>query len=186
MKKMIFDIDTQENVSDDNSNEFRNTVNIINKAYYNGIAISGSVFYDENEVLIKHDDTIISEAGTYVVPNNRYGVDVSLFDSSDQVYFEKSTIDPWDIRYGQPDNIMTYLRYNKIESVYIIGHNHFGSLIDTVIGFLRYDISVYIVNDAISHTVSLVDDVDSSIDSLLLMDNVYNITSSECIDTLHQ
>jgi len=73
-----------------------------------------------------------------------------------QINFEKSGNNIWNERYGQPDNVMTYLRTNDIKTVYIVGNNVNSSVQLTCEGLLKSKYNVVVVADA-THEINMID-----------------------------
>ncbi len=186
MSELIYDLDTQTGVIEENVELLTNIRTIIMDAVHVGVPVAGETYYNNGITSYpKHPKTIISNpTSMYNCPITRHGIDVEVANSCYQVYFEKNTLSVWHTIGGQPDNLMTYLRSNNIKTVYIVGTDSIhGSLIETVRGFLRTGHNVVVVTDAFGRYSK---DAESHITTLGL-DSSYDVrfaTTAEVIEEL--
>ncbi len=151
MPELIYDLDTQVGIIQEDETLLSNIRTIIRDAMCVGIPVAGETYYNDGmDTKNKHPQTIVANpASFYNCPITRHGIDLEVANSCHQVYFEKNTLTIWNNIGGQPDNLMTYLRSNYIKTVYIVGTDSVhGSLISTVGGFLENGYNVVVVTDA--------------------------------------
>jgi len=173
-KPIIWDVDTQKDFIDENGKlsvpgavDIKQNINtVLSLAQKYGVDIYGSVdahpedddefnMYPAHcvvdtegqkkipESVISHKDNI------YYVPNNGQGVDMTVFQGAQQVYFEKQCVNIWDKTKGQPDNIQTLLRMTDVTDVIVIGVATDICVIEAVKGFVERDYNVFVVDEAV-------------------------------------
>ena len=148
MATLIFDVDTQNDyLTEDGKLFFPNSEDIvenINKclihALRNEIVVSGTVTHYpailSNESIPcvfgtsgadKINETILVEPTSfYNVPMTRHGIDLTVAEACWQIYFEKESASIWSHVSGQPDNLMSFLRFEDITDVVVLGVNDIG------------------------------------------------------------
>tara|TARA_Y100000310_G_scaffold321546_1_gene379336 strand:+ start:15202 stop:15849 length:648 start_codon:yes stop_codon:yes gene_type:complete len=171
--KIVYDVDTQRDFMDEegtlpvpNAGSIKDNINkVLEAARMNDIDILGSVDAHEEddkefelypahcvngtngqkkiaETIVSHSDNI------YYVPNNGNGVDLSVFESSTQMYFEKQSTNIWDKADGQPDNLQTILRLLDVTEVYVIGVCTNICVYQACKGLLERDYKVTLIEDS--------------------------------------
>lgn len=186
MSKLIFDMDTQEGIINNDSNtELVNIERILIEAMRTDTLISGTVYFDEHVNYEKLSDTIVvDDEFIYTIPATRHGIDMNIADNCYQVYFEKLGSDIWDEEIGQPDNLMTFIRTNDVSTVYIIGNAYDGNIIDMYVGSNKSKYNIVIVEDSISNFTPTIRD------QLVFLngdgDNLRFITTDQLIKELYE
>ena len=159
---MIFDMDTQNDyMCDSHHPEFvegsyeikDNLIEILQYGIRNDILVTGTV-----NLHAVHDgfgdklsDTVLVDSELfYNVPNLRHGIDTDLAKDCYQIYFERSAPNIWAVDGSQPDNLMTLIRSENVNRVFIIGVDKENSMIDAINGFLSNGLNVTVVSDAVA------------------------------------
>ena len=186
MSKLIFDQDTQKGLLLDKSIfAVPNIERVLISAMRNEVLVASSTYYDEFVEYEKLSETIIvTDELYYNVPITRHGIDMNLADNCYQVNFEKLGNDIWDEEEGQPDNFMTFLRTNEVDTVYIIGNNYEGNVLDTYLGLTKSKYKVVVVEDAVINLTDFVRDKLTSFGKT--HDNLRIITTNEAIGELSE
>ena len=153
-KNAIFDVNSQKGMMDNIDIVY--AIGDLIEYSAGKITITGSVFSNNINGDNKYDETIVKDnTSYYLVPNNRYGIDIELANNCDQVYFEytncmdSNSRDMFGETCGQPDNIMTYLRYMQTDNIFLIGSNKLNYLTDAAVGLVKCGFNVYIVEDLV-------------------------------------
>ncbi len=160
MSKLIFDQDTQKEYELIDINPIvPNIEKILVSAMRNEHYIASTTYYSPDGVSEKLSATfIVDDEFYYNVPMTRHGMDMDIVDECYQVNFEKSGHDIWHTVEGQPDNFMTYLRTYDVDTVYLIGNNYKGNILNTYIGLTATKYKVVLVTDAMNNLTEVVKD----------------------------
>lgn len=175
MSTIIFDVDTQKDfMTQGVSSSYIwgqdyikfNISKILVHAMRNRMLIAGTVNVFELDTFDEFDneephciigtdgcekapDTIVVDSEFfYTVPCLRHGIEIEVSKECWQVYFEKSEIDIWG-ELGQSDNLMTFLRYEHVTDVIIIGVNDNHSIDKAIDGFIKNKFNVTVISDAV-------------------------------------
>jgi len=173
-KPIIWDVDTQRDFIDENGKlsvpgavDIKQNINtVLSLAQKYGVDIYGSIdAHTEDDEEFKDypahcvvgtdgqkkiPESIVSyKDNIYYVPNNCQGVDMTVFQGAQQVYFEKQCVNIWDKTKGQPDNIQTLLRMTDVTDVIVIGVATDICVIEAVKGFVERDYNVFVVCEAV-------------------------------------
>jgi len=158
MSKLILDQDTQREYElIDISPIIPNIENILVTAMRNDVYIASTTYDSPDAETEKLAATfVVDDEFYYNVPMTRHGMDMDIVDECYQVNFEKSGHDIWHTIEGQPDNFMTYLRTYNVDTVYLIGNNYKGNILDTYIGLTKTKYKVVLVTDAMNNLTEFV------------------------------
>jgi len=177
MNKLLFDQDSQEGfLTKPIDSVLPNITSIYLTAFQNNVYVASSTNYIGGEKL--WDTMVVDNEFYYNVPITRHGMDMNILNECYHVNFEHMNGNLFDTVHGQPDNFMTYLRTNDIDTVYIIGNNDTGAILDTCRGLLKNKFKVVIVTDAINNITEYVDEIANE------NDNIRFLTTEETIGEL--
>lgn len=160
MSKLVFDQDSQKGFEATPIDPFiPNIEKMLVTAMRNEVNIASSTFYIDGEETEKLSATIVVEDVFYYnCAITRHGMDLNTLSECYQVNFEHRNGNIFDTVHGQPDNFMTYLRSYEIDTVYLIGNNYSGNILDTVRGLLKNQYKVAVVEDAINNLTDYVEE----------------------------
>lgn len=138
MREIIWDSHTEKQYILKNTIK-KNIYDLLLSAENNNVDIIGTI--TENNIDKKIKESIIAHPDNiYVIPNTKNGVDLTVFETCRQTYFESN-----DVWVDQPDNLQTILRLIDVTHIYIIG----TSCESDILNFLKYKYNVILILDAI-------------------------------------